>query len=90
MILASLALQVSKFQTDLERQIVNFKPPNVCALSKIDGPRCRCYTNATVQDILIKLGIKPLMHLWEISIFSLNNIKPTKIINTADKKWARF
>ena len=44
----------------------------------------------TVQDFLIKFGIKPRMHLWEISIFSLNNIKPTKIMNTADKKWARF
>ena len=27
----------------------------------------------TVQDFLIKLGIKPLMHLLEISIFSQNN-----------------
>ena len=27
----------------------------------------------TVQDFLIKLDIKPLMHLLEISIFSLNN-----------------
>ena len=26
-----------------------------------------------VQDFLIKLGIKPVMHLLEISIFSLNN-----------------
>jgi hypothetical protein len=35
MILASLALQVCKFETDLEHQIVNMKPPNVCALSKV-------------------------------------------------------
>ena len=27
----------------------------------------------TVQDFLIKLDIKPLTHLMEISIFSLNN-----------------
>ena len=27
----------------------------------------------TVQDFLIKLDIKPLIHLLEISIFSLNN-----------------
>ena len=28
----------------------------------------------TVQDFLIKLDIKPLMHLWEISIFSLTHV----------------
>ena len=35
------------------------------------------------QDFLIKLGIKPRMHILEISIFSLNNVivKPTKIMN---------
>ena len=33
--LASLALQVCKFMTDMEHQIVNLKPPNVCALSKV-------------------------------------------------------
>ena len=34
----------------------------------------------TVQDYLVKLGIKPSMHLWEISILSLNNafVRPTK------------
>ena len=37
----------------------------------------------TVQDFLIKLGIKLHMHLWEISIFSLNNdlVRLTKIMN---------
>ena len=37
----------------------------------------------TVQDFLIKLGIKPRMHILEISIFSLNHVivRPTKIIN---------
>ena len=46
----------------------------------------------TVQDFLIKLSIKPRMHLWEISIFSLNNgiVRPTKIMNRADKNWAHF
>ena len=28
----------------------------------------------SVQDFLIKLDIKPLMHLFEISTFSLNNV----------------
>ena len=41
---------------------------------------CPMYPKAsgveTVQDFLIKLGIKPLMHLLEISIFSLNNDLP--------------
>ena len=41
----------------------------------------------TVQDFLIKLGIKPLMHLLKISIFSLNNdiIRLTKIMNNPVK-----
>ena len=45
-----------------------------------------------VQDFLIKLGIKPLMHLFEISTFSLNNVivRLTKIMNRADKNWAHF
>ena len=46
----------------------------------------------TIQDFLIKLGIKPRMHLGEISIFSLNNVivRPTKIMNRADKNWSHF
>jgi hypothetical protein len=46
----------------------------------------------TVQDFLIKLGIKPRMHLWEISILSLNSVivRPTKIMIRADKNWAHF
>ena len=41
----------------------------------------------TVQDFLIKLGIKPLMHLLELSIFSLNNVlvRLTKIMNNLVK-----
>ena len=41
----------------------------------------------TIQDFLIKLGIKPGMHLWEISILSLNNvfIRCTKIMKRAHK-----
>ena len=36
----------------------------------------------TIQDLLSKLGMKPQMHLVEISIFSLNHVivRPTKII----------
>ena len=46
----------------------------------------------SVQDFLIKLGIKPLLHLLEISIFSLDNgiVRLTKILNRADKNWAHF
>ena len=46
----------------------------------------------TVRDILIKLDMKPHMHLVEISIFSLNNVtvRSTKIMNRADKNWAHF
>ena len=41
----------------------------------------------TVQDFLIKLDIKPLMHLLKISIFSLNKdiIRLTKIMNNLVK-----
>ena len=45
------------------------------------------YVLKTVQDFLIKLGIKPLMHLLEISIFSLNHdiLRLTKIMNNLVK-----
>ena len=48
----------------------NVKSQSACALE-------------TVQDFLIKLGIKPLMHLLEINIFSLNYVivRLTKIMN---------
>ena len=48
------------------------------------------YALETVQDFWSSLGIKPLMHLLEISTFSLNNaiVRLTKIMNRADKNWA--
>ena len=44
----------------------------------------KCCSLETVQDFLIKLGIKPLMY------FSLNNaiLRLIKIMNRADKNWA--
>ena len=39
----------------------------------------------TVQDFLIKLGIKPPMHLLEIYHVI---VRPTKIMKRADKNWA--
>ena len=41
----------------------------------------------SVQDFLIKLDIKPLMHLLEISFFSLNNdlVRLAKIMNNLVK-----
>ena len=46
----------------------------------------------SLQDFLITLGIKPLMHLLEKGTFSLNNVivTLTKIMNRADKNWAHF
>ena len=40
------------------------------------------YAIDTIQDFLRKLGMKPYMHLVEISILSENNVivRPTKII----------
>ena len=52
-------------------------------------PFFNCMTSVveTVQDFLIKLDIKPLMHLLKISIFSLNNdtVRLTKIMNNLVK-----
>ena len=44
----------------------------------------------TFQDFLIMLGIKPCMHVLEISIFSLNHVivRPTKTPKLADKECA--
>ena len=52
----------------------------------------RTPTVDTVTDFLIKLDIKPCMHLLEISIFSLNDVivELTKIMIRADKNWAHF
>ena len=46
----------------------------------------------TVQDFVIKVGIKTRMNLLEIGMFSLNHVidGPTKIMNRADKNWACF
>ena len=54
-------------------------------------PVCEC-TIDTVQDVLIELDMKPLMRLVEISIFSQYNVtvRPTKIMNRADKNWDHF
>ena len=45
------------------------------------------YALDTIQDFLCKLGMKPHMHLVEISIFSLNHVivRPTKIIKDLRK-----
>ena len=55
-------------------------------------PDFQTFLLESVQDFLIKLGIKPLMHLLEISTFSLNNVmvRLTKIMNKVDKNWAHF
>ena len=50
------------------------------------------FTLESVQDFLMKLDMKPRMHLVKISIFSLNLVivRLTKIMNRADKNWAQF
>ena len=52
--------------------------------------RYHSYTLDTIQDFLCKLGVKPHVHLLEISIFSLNHVivRPTKTPKLADKKYA--
>ena len=48
---------------------------------------CGTYLLDTIQDFLCKLGMKPHMHVVEISIFSLNHVivRPTKIIKDLHK-----
>ena len=55
-------------------------------------PLCKDYILDTFQDFLIKLDIKPLIHLLEMSIFALNNVilRLTNIMNRADKNRAHF
>ena len=62
-----------------------------CSVHSVYSTSARTlYIIESVQDFLIKLGIKPLMHLLEIKYFSLNNVmvRFTKIMNRADKNWA--
>ena len=61
-------------------------------LDKTSELKPKTLTLDTVQDFLILLGIKPHMHLMEIGIFSLYHVivKPTKIMNRANKNWAHF
>ena len=75
-----------------------FHDPQVKLMSEARrlGHAKETYVVESVQDFLIKLGIKPCMHLWEISILSLDKtlfyhmVRPTHILNGADKKWAYF
>ena len=50
------------------------------------------WTLESFQDFLIEFDMKAHMHLVKITIFSLNNItvRPTKIMNRADKNEAHF
>ena len=80
----------------LGRYDVDFKRVDV------DSITLCCHTNAdfhffkvckleSVQDFLIKLDMKPCLHLVEISIFSQNLviIRPTKLMNSSNKNWAQ-
>ena len=51
-----------------------------------------CIVLESVQDFLIKLDMKPCMHLVEKSIFSQNHdiVRPTQIMNRPDKNWTHF
>ena len=52
-------------------------------LGQLDYGATGGYRLDTVQDFLIKLGIKPCVHTLKISIFSLNHVilRPSKIMN---------
>ena len=68
---------------NLNLQNVNLQTALHLATERQHTQIVRYATLETVQDFLIKLDIKPLMHLLEISIFSLNNdlARLTKIMN---------
>ena len=52
------------------------------------------YAVESVQDVLIKLGMKPCMHLVSGNKYfftkSCHRQTITKIMNRADKNWAQF
>ena len=52
---------------------------------------CICILNR-YRWFLIKLGIKPHLHLWEVGILSLNSVivRPTKIMNDPLKVCKNF
>ena len=58
------------------------------------NPACPAWPWAleSVQDVLIKLDIKPCMHLVEINIFSLNHVivRLTKTMNTTSSNISKF
>ena len=76
-------LSQKKFQASLELFFLSFCWFWLCLSNHSFWPSLV----DTVQDFLIKLGIKPGLHIWEINILSLNNviIRSTKIMNRADK-----
>ena len=68
-------------------------------ITALHGLKCQfselAYLNPTlesVQDCLIKLDMRPCLHLVEISILLLNLfiVRLTKIMKRADKNWALF
>ena len=90
---------LAKCEPNVNQEIVSFvcaariyfKSVKVFILLDLDFSRyCNIRMGAgveSVQDFLIKLDMKPCMHLMEISIFSLNLviIRPAKIMNRANK-----
>ena len=72
---------------ELERSSFFLSPlPCQCALLYCGAG---LYVLESVQDFLIKLDMKPSVHLVEISIFSLNLII-VGLMNRANKNWAQF
>ena len=81
-IISSIIDESTKLKIDDRNRMVNNGQNLVKAAYELD----------TVQDFLIELDMNHVWHLVEISIFSLNNVtvRPTKIMNRADKNWAHF
>ena len=65
---------------NMYRRHDKFPLPNL--ISRFSLKEWKMFRIDTIQDFLCKLGMKPHMHLVEISIFSLNHVitRPIKII----------
>ena len=75
------------FKLETPKQNVHYSASRLCSevrhYTRMDTrQQCSAQWLDTIQDVLCKHGMKPHMHLVEISIFSLNGVivRPTKII----------
>mgnify|MGYP007023062567 CR=1 FL=1 len=93
------AQQVTETHASQFFQTLKKKPRYITLVYSFSNLRARplvnemhTYVLESIKYFLIKLDMKPCLHLVEISIFSLNLVivRLTKIMNRADINWAQF